>query len=347
MHTACTMDTTKVDPGAIGWAINDPVIRFRVVGSERVFDLTTADRWVLGSSPECSLHLDDPSGRVSRQHAAAVREGERWMLQDLDSTNGIRVNGEGRLSFQLVPGDEIAVGGITLLAESHRSIELHALLQRWLGWSMCCLGNVDRALCAVREMANLRAALFLNGAGPLVGVARRLHRVTLGDRPFVSLGWSECGEQELDRARNGTLCLDARELPRDMHAVLANLGAPDLRVRLVACADSAEPVVELAVISRIATISIPPLTERADELERLLEAYGWDAVEELGATCPGFQPGDLEWLRDSEIMTLDEIEDAARRLVALRNCGVTKGAKRLGITHGALSRWAHRRKIST
>jgi Inner membrane component of T3SS, cytoplasmic domain len=187
--------------GASGWVINDPVIRFRVVGSECVFDLTTADRWVLGSSPECSLHLDDPSGRVSRQHAAAVREGELWTLQDLDSTNGIRVNGEGRISFQLVPGDEIAIGGITLLAESHRSIELHALLQRWLGWSMSCLGNVDRALCAVREMANLRAALFLNGAGPLVGVARRLHRLTLGDRPFVSLGRSECGEQELDRAR--------------------------------------------------------------------------------------------------------------------------------------------------
>jgi pimeloyl-ACP methyl ester carboxylesterase len=202
-------------------------------------------------------------------------------------------------------------------------------------------------MCAVRELAHLRTALFLHGTGTLIGVARRLHRVTLGDRPFVSLSRSECGEQGLDRACNGTLCLDAHELPRDMHAVLANLGAPDLRVRLVACADSAEPVAELTMISRIVTISIPPLSERSDELERLLEAYGWDAVKELGATCPGFQPGDSEWLRDSEIATLDEIEDAARRLVALRNWGVTEGAKRIGIAHSSLSRWAHRRKIST
>ncbi|HEX5620144.1 MAG TPA: hypothetical protein VFX51_17115 [Solirubrobacteraceae bacterium] len=101
------------------------------------------------------------------------------------------------------------------------------------------------------------------------------------------------------------------------------------------------------MLSRIATLSIPPLTERSDELEPLLEAYGWDAVEELGATCPGFQPGDPEWLRGSGISTLDELEDAARRLVALRNWGVTGGAKRIGITHGALSRWAHRRKIFT
>jgi hypothetical protein len=45
---------------------------------------------------------------------------------------------------------------------------------------------------------------------------------------------------------------------------------------------------------------------------------------------------------DSGITTLDEIEEVARRLVALRNWGVTDGAKRLGITHVALSRWARR-----
>lgn len=37
-------------------------------------------------------------------------------------------------------------------------------------------------------MANLQTALILGGAGGLVGVARRLHRITLGDRPFVVLG---------------------------------------------------------------------------------------------------------------------------------------------------------------
>ena len=44
---------------------------------------------------------------------------------------------------------------------------------------------------------------------------------------------------------------------------------------------------------------------------------------------------------------LAEIETGTRRLVALRNWGVTGGAERLGITHGALSRWAKRRKIPT
>jgi hypothetical protein len=38
--------------------------------------------------------------------------------------------------------------------------------------------------------------------------------------------------------------------------------------------------------------------------------------------------------------TLEKIEETARRLVALRNWGVTGGAKRLKLNHGALSRWA-------
>ena len=45
-------------------------------------------------------------------------------------------------------------------------------------------------------------------AGGLVGVARRLHRLTLGDRPFIPLGRNE---HAFDRARNGTLYIDARE----------------------------------------------------------------------------------------------------------------------------------------
>ena len=343
-----TIGPTIADPVDTGWAINDPVIRFRILSSERVFDLSTSDRWVLGSSPECSLRLDDPSGRVSRRHAFASRNGEIWKMEDLDSTNGLRVNREERRSFQLAPGDEIDLGRITLIAESRRSMELHALLRRWLGWSTSRLGEVDRVLREVREIANLGGALVLRGVGALAGIARRLHRITLGDRPFVPLGPNECAKQGLDRAIDGMLYVDARGLPRDIHAVIANFRAPGMRVRLVACADSVEAVAELAaMIPRIVTISIPPLTERSDEIERLLEAYGSDAVEELGASGLRFRPGDPVWIRASRVATLAEIEDVARRLVALRNWGVTHGAERLGITHGALSRWARRRKIPT
>lgn len=51
-------------------------------------------------------------------------------------------------------------------------------------------------------------------------------------------------------------------------------------------------------------------------------------------------------MQDSSVTTLDQLEVYVLRLVALRNFGVTEGAKRLGVTHGALARWARRWKIS-
>jgi len=107
-------------------------------------------------------------------------------------------------------------------------------------------------------------------------------------------------------------------------------------------------VAELAaVLSRIATLSIPSVTERQDEVDRLLEAYGLDAATKLGATWLGLLPDAPERVLDRGIATLDELEAFALRLVAFRNWGVTEGAKRLGITPGAMSRWARRWKIQT
>lgn len=343
------MVATKADPTASSWSIKDPVTRLRILGSERVFELAGTDRWMLGASPECSLQLDDPSGRVSRQHAVLTRESEIWTMLDLGSTNGIRQNREERRSFQLSPGDEIELGKITLLAESRRSIELHDLLRRWLGWSTARLGEVDCALREIRDMAHLRAALILRGAGSLTGVARRLHRVILGDRPFVALGPKDHGLEWLERAINGTVCINASTLPLNLPIVISNLRTPDICVRLVVCADSSKAVAELtAMISRIATLWIPPIDTRADaEIDRLLEAYGFDAVEELGASHLGFRPRDIDRIRASRLSTLEEIEEDARRLVVMRNWGVSGGAKRLGLDHSTLSRWARKRKLPT
>ena len=340
--------STNVDPAANAWAINDPVNRLRLFGADRVFELSTSERWMLGSSAECSIVLEDPSGRISRRHAELRRDRDTWNVQDLKSTNGIRQNGEDRRTFQLAPGDEIELGGVTLIAESRRSIALHQMLRRLLGWSVARLGEVDRALREVREMAHARAALILRGEGSLAGVARRLHRITLPDRPFVGFGPGEDTAQALDRAVNGMLYVEARCLPGDLDQLVAGIRVPEARIRLVVCAGSIEATAELAtMIPRIATIWIPSVAERKDEIDQLLEAYGRDAVATLGANHLGFRPHDLKWVRTSGLKTLGEIEQVTHRLVALRNWGVTAGAERLGITHGALSRWARRRKIPT
>lgn len=78
-----------------------------------------ADALTLGRLPECELALAD-SG-VSRRHAQVRRgSGGGWVVADLGSTNGTKLNGR-RISGEhvLKDGDEITVGTTTLRFE-HR-----------------------------------------------------------------------------------------------------------------------------------------------------------------------------------------------------------------------------------
>ena len=49
-------------------------------------------RVVIGRSKDCDVQLDDPN--VSRRHAEVRQEGATYWLVDLDSTNGVEVNGK-------------------------------------------------------------------------------------------------------------------------------------------------------------------------------------------------------------------------------------------------------------
>jgi Protein of unknown function (DUF3662)/FHA domain len=67
----------------------------------------------MGRSRQCEVMVDDPN--VSRQHAEIRPRGGSWVVTDLGSTNGSRLNGR-RLEQPTVlkPGDEIELGTTTL-----------------------------------------------------------------------------------------------------------------------------------------------------------------------------------------------------------------------------------------
>jgi FHA domain/Domain of unknown function (DUF1707) len=75
-----------------------------------VLALPEAERNVtLGRARDCDCVLADPS--VSRRHAELRREGERWLLRDLGSRNGTRVNGVRLLDeAEVGPGDRVSFG---------------------------------------------------------------------------------------------------------------------------------------------------------------------------------------------------------------------------------------------
>jgi hypothetical protein len=81
-------------------------------GKRRVL---TPPRVVVGRSQDCDVVLDDPN--VSRRHAELRAEEGRWIVADLGSTNGVRVNGRAVERAALEPGDEVTFGAYVLSFE--------------------------------------------------------------------------------------------------------------------------------------------------------------------------------------------------------------------------------------
>jgi hypothetical protein len=75
----------------------------------------SGSRILLGRSRDCDLTVDDPN--VSRRHAELRNEDGRWIVTDLGSTNGIKVNGRRAQEAVLEDGDELALGLVRLRFE--------------------------------------------------------------------------------------------------------------------------------------------------------------------------------------------------------------------------------------
>lgn len=67
----------------------------------------------IGAGSRNHLVLDDPF--VSRQHARVDREGERYLVRDLGSTNGIRVDGHDLAESMLEDSTRLQVGGVLMV----------------------------------------------------------------------------------------------------------------------------------------------------------------------------------------------------------------------------------------
>src|SRR5580700_1580375 len=72
------------------------------------------ERYTIGREPECDMTLEDQT--VSRWHATLVRSGAGWLLSDLGSTNGTRLNGWWvRSPMPVSPGDFVSFGAATFV----------------------------------------------------------------------------------------------------------------------------------------------------------------------------------------------------------------------------------------
>src|SRR5262245_65789075 len=95
---------------------NIPLLRV-VAGHDvlRFAVLEGRDTVELGRDADCTISLSDPS--VSRRHARVVREGDEFLVEDLGSRNGTRLNGREVQRGPFSPGDRIEVGNVVVRFE--------------------------------------------------------------------------------------------------------------------------------------------------------------------------------------------------------------------------------------
>jgi hypothetical protein len=86
------------------------VVSLTVNGTKHELDGTPV---TIGRSKECDIQLPDPN--VSRRHAEVRQEGAAYWAIDLDSTNGMEVNGRRQKRAKLRQGDRITLGSTELV----------------------------------------------------------------------------------------------------------------------------------------------------------------------------------------------------------------------------------------
>ncbi len=74
---------------------------------DRTFELSE-DKITIGRLPDNQIRLEDNA--VSSHHAVLTRKGEDYLIRDLNSTNGTRVNGQRIVEMRLYHGDIVNLG---------------------------------------------------------------------------------------------------------------------------------------------------------------------------------------------------------------------------------------------
>jgi len=66
---------------------------------------------VIGRNQDCDISLQ-VSSKISRRHCCIVQCGDRHLIRDLGSMNGVRVNDQRVIESELTPGDEVSVADV-------------------------------------------------------------------------------------------------------------------------------------------------------------------------------------------------------------------------------------------
>jgi hypothetical protein len=96
----------EVPAAGSGELVEAAQIAVLTIGGQR--HVLDGERAVIGRSKDCAIQISDPN--VSRRHAEIRHDNGSYVLVDLDSTNGIEVDGRRVKRLELEDGSRFTVG---------------------------------------------------------------------------------------------------------------------------------------------------------------------------------------------------------------------------------------------
>jgi hypothetical protein len=84
------------------------------------------DVFTVGRSKDNAVMLDNPT--VSGHHCSIIRDGDRFVLRDLESTNGTRLNAKEVTESKMRPKDLVQIGSVEFIFDSDQldAVETHS-----------------------------------------------------------------------------------------------------------------------------------------------------------------------------------------------------------------------------
>ena len=335
---------------------NGVVLRLREWGTDSVHAVPdpSLGPCQIGTSDECRLRL---SGRhTTSTQAELMYYDNQWWIRNLGAPGELRQDGVPRERFVLTPGVEVGIGATTLVAEDERMVQLRAFCQRFLGWADGQRRAVDHALRAIRLADAHRSSLILCGEGDLVPIAHGLHGYMRDDdAPFIvcdqrrrdlpasvrSPANMSSSVEAFTAAAGGSLCVRHPRVPRDIDALMKRIHEPESDVQLFVCVHSRH---RRLTLTGTTSIDVPPLQLRGIELPRIADEYAQEAIATLGVTKRCFTQEDRSRVMQYCAQSLEDIEKATLRVVAIRATdNLSQAAARLGMAPVSLQRWMARR----
>jgi hypothetical protein len=112
------------------------------------------EAFVLGRRADCDLQIQDAS--VSSRHCELRFDGNHWTINDLNSRNGIRVNGDVVQKRRLQNGDMIIIGASLRLRFADLRGVSTAKLSKRVRYGLL-------ALAVIASIASIAAAIYFYG----------------------------------------------------------------------------------------------------------------------------------------------------------------------------------------